>query len=283
MSGFAITRDRILETARTLPAAPQVLSGLCELLQDVNTDLDHIAEHIRCDPALAARVIRMSNSVVFGRGLRIGSVDEAVNRMGFGEILRLVGAAAVTGMVDRSLVCYGVEVRLLRENLLYHALASEALAQFTEIMPRTAYTAGLLRALGMMVLDRMARDRMEPTEIYDPASFKTYSEWEGRKFGLGSTEVTTMILDEWRFPPESVSAIQDHLLLREASYEDRFACLLNCAGALTAQAGLALPGETKYWELNPKKNAASGWDPDQMQVAAQQTDALFARQRETLI
>src|SRR5215216_135519 len=116
-SDLAITRDVILEQARKIPAAPQVLAGLCELLQDVNTDLDQIAAEIRFDPALTARVIRISNSPVFGSGQRLGSVDEAVNRVGFGEVLRLVGAATVAGMVDRALGCYGIPAELLRESL----------------------------------------------------------------------------------------------------------------------------------------------------------------------
>src|SRR5262245_57810393 len=111
---LAIRREVILEHARRLPAAAQVLAGLCELLQDVNTDLEQIAAEIRLEPTLAARVIRMSNSPVFGCGDRVGSVDEAVNRVGFSEVLRLVGAATVASIVDRELTCYGVSVERLR-------------------------------------------------------------------------------------------------------------------------------------------------------------------------
>jgi HD-like signal output (HDOD) protein len=133
VSDLVVTRDTILVHARQLPAAPQVLAGLCELLQDVNTDLDQIAAEIRVEPALAARVIRMSNSPVFGGGQRVGSVDEAVNRVGFGEVLRLVGAATVAGLVDRALGCYAIPADRLRESLLFHALASESLAAYAEI------------------------------------------------------------------------------------------------------------------------------------------------------
>src|SRR4051812_28827551 len=97
-----VLRSAIITTAQALPAAPQALAGLCELLQDVNASLDEIANEIRIDAALAVRVIRISNSPVFGGGLRIGSVDEAVNRVGFGEILRLVGVATVASLVDRA-------------------------------------------------------------------------------------------------------------------------------------------------------------------------------------
>ena len=153
-----ISREKVVEAACALPAAPQVLRSLCLLLSDVNADLERVANQIRVDSVLAARVIRISNSAYFGSGARSSSVDEAVNRVGLGEIIRLVGVATVTRMVDRELACYGVTAERLRETLLMHALASEALARHTDVEPHTAYTAGLLRALGLMVLERVARD-----------------------------------------------------------------------------------------------------------------------------
>jgi HD-like signal output (HDOD) protein len=281
-SDFVVTRDTILVHARQLPAAPQVLAGLCELLQDVNTDLDQIAAEIRVEPALSARVIRMSNSPVFGGGARVGSVDEAVNRVGFGEVLRLVGAATVAGLVDRSLGCYAIAAERLRESLLFHALASEALAAYTEIDPRTAYSGGLLRSIGMMVLDRAGRLRLTPNDVYDPRKFAGYWQWESLRFGVGSVEATTMVLDEWRFPPELVAALQEHLLLNDSGYRDPFACLLNLAGAIVAEHCLALPGDVASWTVTPEKLQAVGINEEQFQAASKQTAAIFERQRAAL-
>ncbi|MFA5265584.1 MAG: HDOD domain-containing protein, partial [Opitutaceae bacterium] len=88
-----LTREKLFEIARTLPAAPRVLASLGDLLQDANVGLDEVANLIKRDAALAARIIRMSNSIVYGGkgGLRIGAIEEAVNRVGFSEVYRLVG------------------------------------------------------------------------------------------------------------------------------------------------------------------------------------------------
>lgn len=279
---YALTRETILLHARTLPAAAQVLGGLCELLADANTDLDRIASEIRLEPTLASRVIKISNSAAFGNGQRIGSVDEAVNRVGFGEVLRLVGTATVAGVVDRALGCYGIPVDRLRESMLLHGLASEALATRAGIDPRTAYSGGLLRAIGMMVMDHAARLRMKPEAVYDSARFTRYHDWEVERFGLSGVEATAVVFDEWRFPPELVVAVQEHLLTRTASYQDPFACVLNLAGCIVAERGLALPGEAAYWELSPEKLAAAGLDETQYTKSANQAAASFERQREAL-
>ncbi len=273
-----VSREKILTTARLLPAAPQVLAGLCELLQDVNSDLEQVANQIRVDSALSARVIRISNSTVYG-GVRIGSVDEAVNRVGFGEILRLVGIASVAGLADRALPFYGIGAERMREALLIHALAAESLARYADVNPREAYTGGLLRTLGIMVLDRIARDRQPATEAFDPQRFVDYHGWENAMFGVNSNDVTTTVLDEWRFSPELVVALRRHFLTQEEDYNDRLACVLNLAGAIVFDAGLALPGEAAWWEPSAAKFSATGVNANQMLAAAEEVRVQFERQR----
>jgi HD-like signal output (HDOD) protein len=279
---FALTRDQILDHARALPAAPRVMAELCELLQDINTDLDQIALVIRADAALAARVIRISNSVVYGGEWHVGSIDEAVNRVGFEEVLRLVGTASVAGLVDRSLVAYRVEAEDLRASLLMHALACEALARHAGLDPHTAYTAGLLRAIGMMVLERAARGRLDESLAYNPQQFSTYREWEHLRFGLGAADVTRMVLDEWRFPDEVVGAVEEQFLLTEAAYADPLAALINVGGAAVAEAGVALPGELTHWVLSPEKLLAAQLDETRWTAATAEARAHFDRQRAAL-
>jgi hypothetical protein len=129
------------------------------------------------------------------------------------------------------------------------------------------------------VLDRAARDRLAPNLAYDPQQFSTYFEWETVRFGLGAVDVTRMILDEWRFPDEIVTAIENHLLFRPTSYEDVFACVLNLAGGIAVETGVALPGEQKLWAVTPEKFVGAGMSEGQWQSAAVDAREHFERQR----
>lgn len=277
------SRDALLRVARTLPAAPQILMGVCELLQDINTDLEQVANEIRMDAALAARVIRVSNSVVYGGRGTVSSVDEAVTRVGFSEVVRLVGTATAAGLVDRELRCYHISADVLRESLLLHALASEALADAIGFDASTAYLAGLLRAIGMMVLDRYARDRMDAMETFDPSAFDTYRSWETARFGLTATQVTIMAMDDWRFPEDVIAAIDMHFEPREGDGEaNRLGHLLNLAGGVAVNHGIALPGEVLHWTVTPEKLAAIGLDEGRFNEAATRACTLFDSQRNAL-
>lgn len=278
----AFAREPVLEEARRLPAAPQVMAGLSELLENVNTDLDSIAAQISLDPALVSRVIRIGNSPIFGVGTRVASVQEAVNRVGFNEVLRLVGVATVGGMVDRALVCYGIPAERLRESLLLHALAAEAIAEAAGIDPRSAYAAGILRCLGMMVADRLARPLLTVEENYQPRDFRTYADWERARFGRPAVEFTAMILQEWRLPVDVIGAVREHLDPIQRSNPQPFACVLNLAGAITTANDLALPGEIACWMPDAETLAGGGIDEAAFNAAAEKAARLFERQRAAL-
>ena len=273
--GTPLSRDKLLETARSLPADLEILSSLGEMLQDVNADLEAIAALLRRDLALAARIVRISNSPLFGG--RVASVEEAVSRVGFGEILRLVGTATTGRFADRALDHYGITALQLRDNMLYTAFACEELARHSGGDSRIAYTAGLLRPIGFMVLDRAARGRIPARETFEPQRWGNYRIWEGSFLGVGHTEVAGLILDEWHFPKSMGAALRLHYLAQPTDMEDSLALTLNLAGTLAGAAGHAFEGETDHWLLTPEKLQAAGLHQDQLAGAAEAAGRSFDR------
>ena len=269
------SREKLLQIARSLPADLQVLSALGKLLQDVNSELDEIARLLCRDMALAARIVRISNSPMFGGGGQVASIDEAVNRVGFSEILKLVGTATTGRFSERALEHYDISALRLRDSMLYGAFAAEALARFAGFDTRAAYTAGLLRSLGMAVLDRAGRGQLHWAEKFSLARFPNYSAWEGSMFGVDNCDVAGLILQEWRFPAELVSGIRGHYLTRPEDFGQQLACILNVAGHLSQLAGRALAGETAWWELSAEKLSGAGVAESDLQDAAAAADTAF--------
>ncbi|PAW65650.1 MAG: hypothetical protein B9S34_10310 [Opitutia bacterium Tous-C1TDCM] len=269
-------REKLLQVARALPADLQVLSSLGELLQNPNSDLDQVADLLRRDVAMAARIVRISNSPLFGGSGGIASVEEAVNRVGFGEILKLVGTATAARFTESALDHYGIGAHRLRANMLYGALAAEALARQAGKDPRIAYTAGLLRPLGIMVLDRASRGHTAPGDAYAAATWPSYSAWEGQMFGVDNCEVAALILGEWRFPAELTEGIRAHYLARPADFEQPLAALLNLANGLSHRVSRSFAGEACWWEITPAKLQAAGLREEDFGPAVVETERAFA-------
>jgi RNA polymerase sigma-70 factor, ECF subfamily len=265
-------RERILQIALTLPPAPRVFAELDQLLRDTNSGLDEISELIKRDSTLVGHIIRVSNSAAYGGEQKTGSVEEAVLRIGFQEVFRIVGQVAMAKLSERPLLSYGIDTDQLREHMLHTAFVCEHLATECGLDPRSAYTAGLMRPLGLLVLDRLA-EQYGNIAPYHPAHDADYLAWEGRAFGLSSSEVAGVVLREWSFPVEIVEAIQAQYLLRSEDLSHRFACLLNLASGLVADDGHGLLGEMSHW-------GGSVWKLDTLGLTESRLQAAGARARE---
>ncbi len=258
----SISREALLHVVKNLPAAPRILAQLGHLLLDPNSDLSDVIGLLKPDAALTARVIRVSNSAVYGGGSRAGCLEEALLRVGFNEVYRLVGLAAVAQISDGSLRNYDISGSRLRENSLFAAFVMEVLAPSVQMDPRAAYTAGLMRSIGKIAIDRLAPGPVYARSYAAAGKSRPIDEWELELVGIDNCMVAAKVLEEWKFPLGTSAAIRDHY--RPGATGSPMAHLLNLAAGAAERAGHGLPGEKTYWELTDAKQAATGVDEEQL-------------------
>ncbi len=256
----------MFQVAAELPAAPQILSELTELLLDIRAETAEVCALLRQDGALAAAMLRIANSPYYGSG-GLGSVEEAVSRVGFREVHRLVGQAVTGLLADRALPFYRVEPETLREHMVATALITEFLAEKTTFNPRHAYTAGLLRPIGMMVLDRLARTTISSTQIFQIERDRDYTAWENRVIGIRNEAATAVLLTEWRFSSDVIEAVRSHRGTATTPLERLEAAVLHLALHVVEELGLGLPGEVAQWEVTPELLRLAGLTADDLAEA----------------
>ena len=79
--------------------APRILGKAMALLRDPNSDINDISEIVSSDTALAAQMIRWANSAFYGTG-SVSSLDQAVQKIGFRESIRLLNLSVARTMAD---------------------------------------------------------------------------------------------------------------------------------------------------------------------------------------
>ncbi len=251
-----LSREQIITLGNKIAPAAATFGRLRSLLLDPDTDLDEVLHLIRLDPALTFHVVRMSNSVLFGLRERTDSLDIAVARVGLSEIFRLVGLAALQQVCQSDLRRYRLKAPRLWENAVATAAAAEVLAGRAGADAGLAYTAGLMRTIGRVVLDGMpeAEHEFYPGE----AEWPSVAEWEKTAFGITANEVTAILLDYWRFPGDVVESIKGHIDPLSDERSNIGACILNLACGVAARFGLDMPGETGNWICTPAKLTLAG-------------------------
>ncbi|MBI4026138.1 MAG: HDOD domain-containing protein [Verrucomicrobia bacterium] len=204
--------DQILDKTSDLPPAPIAACKLMDLLKHPSRDnVDEVAQTIQYDPSLTARLLRCANSVYMGGRDPVGSVEQAVLRLGYWEIMRLVLTLSVGNSLGRELQAYGVNSVELWYHSINVAVASQKLAEFSKTPteePSVAFTAGLLHDIGKVVLDRclpqhLIRDRVRRGGL-------SLTEAEAAVMGVNHAEIGGRLLARWKLPDPIVQAVAHH-------------------------------------------------------------------------
>ena len=242
-----ISPSELKKAADSLPPSPQVFGKLGKLLRDPTTGLFDITELVNTDSSLTAQVLRRSNSAAFGKGLAIDNLDDAINRIGFREVFKLVGMVAVSDVFASRNATYRVDGARLWENALCCGLAMETFAQKLGLDDQEAYTLGLLRSFGKLVINTCITQRGD--SICFPADGETnLMDWEEKRFGTNNAQVAGFLLSTWNFNDDTVSAIQLQYQPDSGESSSQTAIMLNLACSVAESLDKALPGESVYWQ-----------------------------------
>lgn len=254
MIATPISSDSLLHATKRMPGSPPILGELGRLLAGLHFKPSGIVALLKRNSQLAERVLLIGNSPLYSTGERLYStLDEVVVQVGLAEIYRLVGLAMTRLTATEPLSAYGISGNQLLENTLFTALLAEALVDTGKLDPRAAFTAGLLRSVGKIALDRLAKENLQGGGHGRPDCL---ADWEMAYLGITNCEAAAVVLRAWRFPADVVAGIRDHYLIG-AKPAGRLAHLLNVAASVAARCGFGLPGESAYFDASPEKYVAA--------------------------
>jgi HD-like signal output (HDOD) protein len=271
---MSLGRDTIISLGSKLPPALGIFGRLRTLLDDADCDLDEIVELLRVDPALTFQIIKLSNSALYGLKSRTQTLDEAVARVGFGEIHQLVGLIVSRQSFQGDLANYGIPAGRLWENAVAVGALATAFATCSGANAGSAYSAGLLRNLGKIIFNNHPTAMQYPGEEAQPDVFV----WEKAQHDITSPEATAMLLDHWRFPFDITGAVCTHTHPDTAGEFTAGAATLHLACAHAAEWGCALPGEgPALWRRDEDLMAMVGLAPEQLEGAIADARQQFSR------
>ncbi len=152
--GFDLFQGYYLELptitkARRMPHDRARLIQILTRLYDPNANQRQLEGLITAEVGLSLRLLRLAGSTALSRGTPIGSVGQALTRLGTQQVAALVTLILVTGFDDKPLE--------LARHALIRARTCELLARGTGMPPGELFTAGLLSLIDG-ILDRPLAD-----------------------------------------------------------------------------------------------------------------------------
>jgi len=180
------------------------------LLQETDVDSSRVVKLISFDPALTAGVIRLCNTAYFAAGSPTVDLQDAVTRLGFQQVYRLVAVASGAKLFSQSQAGYGLEPGELWKHSIASAVAAQLVARKVGENENLVFTATLLHDVGKIVLASALEGIYVKLLRETEANQGSLMEAEKKLLGVQHAEVGGNLLKRWKFPPSIVSAVWFH-------------------------------------------------------------------------
>jgi HD-like signal output (HDOD) protein len=197
--------SELLQVEAALPSIPKVVVLLVSETSKPELDLRSVSQLLSTDPALTMRTLQMANSSVFPLTGKIHSVSEALAVLGLSH-LRGLASAAMQGSTVRMVP--GINLQQFWRYSLNVAKLSRSFAGRAKLNSATAFTAGLIHAMGELVMHSVMPEKMSAIgEAASPFDLKR-AKLEHRALGYCYAEVSAELARKWQFPSALVDALQ---------------------------------------------------------------------------
>lgn len=246
-----IQRD-LYKAAARLPTSARIFERMNTALRNPDVSMQEIADILSQDPAIALRVLRLANSVQFVRGEPFTTLASAIDWIGITHIYRLLAVTVSTNLFCQNLPHYGLSSDHVWRNAVATATAMHLIAEAGGEDPRRAYTIGLFRPVGRMILQHLATQRGLPVPADMQFNNQGMLAWEKTSFGVDNAEAVGVLFELWGLHPLMGEAIRHHYQPLEAgrSSESAIIALLHIACWMAREVGYGLPVESDAWNIN---------------------------------
>ncbi len=203
-----MTASALFSKIESLPPLPEVCLRLREALDDPRCTVKVIAKLILQDPSLTSELLRLANSAYFSVPGGVGSVERAVQMMGFGAVQQLVLCAVSSQLLQRA----GEQTpSWLTEHsqavaLLSHRLAAEAKIPLKEL----ALAAGLLHDVGRLALLVVEPEKSRAFAEKVRAGAQPSLALEAECFGADHQQAGAWLGAHWKYPAALTEVISRH-------------------------------------------------------------------------
>lgn len=249
---MAITRasfEDIIDRIHTVPSLPEVVTQVVRLVNDPNAHSDQINQIMSKDAAMAAKMLRMVNSVYYGLKEPVNSLDQAIAILGFKTVRSIALSISVINLFQQQSSNFNMKA-FWAHSAVSASLCRLIAAKSKACDPEFAFTMGLLKDIGKVLLVENATE--ETRGIIAVA----------REFRMGFTrachevldtddaEIGAWLIEKWELEAKLIEAIRHQHNLAKTS-EPRLVAVCQLAEYLCALKKIRTSGSCDEPKLDP--------------------------------
>jgi HD-like signal output (HDOD) protein len=186
-----------------LPSFPEIAVRVRRVLSDSKTSVEQVVRVVGSEPALAARLLRISNSASLNRsGRPVNDLRTAINRIGY-NMVRSASMSFSMAQIRKSNKLVGLEHHLndlWERSTLVAAFAYVLARNCSKVNPDEAMLTGMMHGIGKLyVLTRV----VDHPELFASNTLlsQIITEWQA--------SIGKAILENWNFSEDMAQAVGD--------------------------------------------------------------------------
>ncbi|WP_338363956.1 HDOD domain-containing protein [uncultured Pseudoalteromonas sp.] len=200
---LTILVDRINNDTLVLPTLPEVAIKVRQAADNPDVNLMQMSDVIAQDPALSARMIKVANSAIMGRAVKVSNLQQAVTRIGLRQIKNIATAMAMEQLfVSNNELIKGYMSKAWQKTLNVAGHSITLMAFYLENNKHTSLNSDSITLASLVynigVLPILTEAERHP-EVFANPSFLAHA------IQKLSGKIGGSIMGAWEFPPEFVS------------------------------------------------------------------------------
>jgi len=187
-----------LRYCQKLPSLSTVALWVIDLANNPSADFGDVARCIGLDPALAAKVLRVANSPLYGKRRNSDNLRQALTQLGLDNTVSLALGFSLMSSLRAT------EQGFLDRKHYWHrailcAIAARALGQFVKVPQlEELFLGGLLQDIGMLILDSVMEERYG--EVANGRDHAELVAVEREALATDHIEVGAWVMKHWQLP-----------------------------------------------------------------------------------
>jgi putative nucleotidyltransferase with HDIG domain len=242
-----IVVQRLAENRLRLPSMPFAVLRAIELLRDPEVEFPEVASVLEADPLVAARLLRIANSAVYGtKGGLVTTLEQAVSRLG----VRPLQSVLVEMTAREVFSSRDPKIQSSFQAIWRHCVAVATIARDVSLArrgvdPDVSYLAGLLHDVGKPVVGAflLEAERSLGAELGEPTTG-----WMSQSVWLRTVEechrdVGARLVRSWKLPEAVGEVVSGMDTWDRAAGAKSCTNVVHFANELAKREGLGLGGE----------------------------------------
>jgi len=217
----------------SFPVLPVTVTRLINVTNDPESSAEDVMKAILPDQSLCLTVLKIANSVLFGRPQKVDSIKMAIAILGFNEVQRIAMAKALINSFSKLDKKHKPFIDKIWTHSFACGMAAKVVARDIHIAPDIAFMGGLIHDIGKLIMLETFSDDYAVEHWMTKFSNKEILHNELGMFSFTHDQVGGQLLRKWLFPENLITAVSNHHNPTEATSEKELAHVIQLADLLS--------------------------------------------------